>query len=109
MVYFTSDTDSTPIVQLLQDDNTAPIGATGVKFRLINLARSTGLAEHLSMSVNSILAASNVGYGTASTYKELADAANHGVGRRRAQWRHHRQGRSSRRKCCKPAASSPRS
>lgn len=72
MVYFTSDTDSTPIVQLLQDDNTAPIGATGVKFRLINLARSTGLSEHLSMSVNSILAASNVGYGTASTYKELA-------------------------------------
>ena len=72
MVYFTSDTDSTPKVQLLQDDNTAPIGATGVKFRLINLARSPGLAEHLSMSVNSILAASNIAYGTASTYKELA-------------------------------------
>ncbi len=54
---------------LLEDDNTAPVGTSGVKFRLINLAT----ADELSMSVNSILAASNIGFAAASAYKELSE------------------------------------
>ena len=55
---------------MIADDNTAPVTAQGVKFRLINLASNNqGLA--LTMTVNSIGIASLVPYATASPYKEI--------------------------------------
>jgi len=66
MVYLNG---STPTAKLIQDNNTAPVTSQGVKFRLINLASDNqGLA--LSMSVNSLSIASNIGYGMASEYAE---------------------------------------
>jgi hypothetical protein len=56
--------------KVIEDNNTAPVTSSGVKFRLINLAANNqGL--QLSMSVNSISVASNVSYGTASAYTEI--------------------------------------
>ena len=62
---------STPVAQLIEDDNTAPTIAQGSKFRLINLAANNqGLK--MTMTMNSINVASQVPYGTASLYTELA-------------------------------------
>ena len=68
MVYVSG---STPVAQLIADDNTAPTIAQGSKFRLINLAANNQGLE-LSMSINSLNVASQVAYGTASKYTELA-------------------------------------
>ena len=64
------DGSGNPVASMLADDNTAPVTAQGVKFRLINLASNNqGLA--LTMTVNSIGIASLVPYATASPYKEI--------------------------------------
>ncbi len=57
--------------KLITDNNTAPVTASGVKFRLINLA-SDNQGLQLSMSVNSISIASNITYATASAYTEIS-------------------------------------
>ena len=63
---------STPTAKLIEDDNTAPVTSQGVKFRLINLA-SDNQGLQLSMAVNSISVASNIGYATASAYTEVSN------------------------------------
>ena len=65
------DSGSHPVAKLIEDNNTAPVTSQGVKFRLINLA-SDNQGLQLSMSVNSINIASNIPYGTASTYTEIS-------------------------------------
>ena len=73
MVYV--DGSGNPVAQLIEDNNTAPVLAQGVKFRLVNLAANNqGL--QLSMSVNSISIASLVPYGTASEYREISTPQN---------------------------------
>ena len=68
MVYV--DGTGAATAQLIEDNNTAPVIAQGVKFRLVNLAyNNQGL--QLSMSVNSISVASLVPYAAASTYTEI--------------------------------------
>jgi hypothetical protein len=68
MVYL--DGSGAPTAKIIEDNNTAPVTSSGVKFRLINLAANNqGL--QLSMSVNSISVASNVPYGAASAYTEI--------------------------------------
>jgi len=68
MVY--TNSSGTPIAKLIVDDNTAPTSATGMKFRLINLAADNqGL--FLSMKVNSVAVASLVAYGSASSYTQI--------------------------------------
>ncbi len=69
LVYLDASTNA-PVAQIVEDDNTAPLLTTGVKYRLINLATDNKTLS-LSMSVNSQSAASQVTYGTASTYTEL--------------------------------------
>jgi len=58
------------VSSVIEDDNTAPVTASGVKFRLINLA-SNNQGLSLSMSINSIGVASLITYGNASKYKEI--------------------------------------
>ena len=66
---------ATPVAQIIEDDNTAPLLSQGVKFRLINLATDNqGVA--LGMTVNSQTVASQVPYATASAYTELATPQN---------------------------------
>jgi hypothetical protein len=60
-----------PIAQVILDNNTAPVTAQGVKFRLVNLAYNNQDLQ-LSMSVNSINVASLIGYGSVSAYTEIA-------------------------------------
>jgi hypothetical protein len=73
MVYL--DSSNNPIAQIIEDNNTAPLLTQGVKYRLINLAADNqGLS--LSMTVNSQVVASQVGYGTASDYTELSTPQN---------------------------------
>ncbi len=67
MVYLNG---STPVAKLIEDDNTAPTTAAGVKFRLVNLA-SDNQSLQLSMYVNGSSIAQNVPYGTASGYTEV--------------------------------------
>ena len=68
MVYL--DGSNAPAAKIIEDNNTAPVTSSGVKFRLINLAANNqGL--QLSMSVNSISIASNIPYATASAYTEI--------------------------------------
>ena len=68
MVY--TNSSGTPIAKLIVDDNKAPTSATGMKFRLINLAADNqGL--FLSMKVNSVAVASLVAYGSASSYTQI--------------------------------------
>jgi hypothetical protein len=61
----------TPAARLFLDDNTAPLGSAGVKYRLINLAYDNPTVS-LRMTVNSQAAASNVTFGVASPYTELS-------------------------------------
>jgi len=68
MVYL--DGNGNPVSSVIEDDNTAPVTASGVKFRLINLA-SNNQGLSLSMSINSIGVASLITYGNASKYKEI--------------------------------------
>ncbi len=68
MVYLNSS--NAPTARLVLDNNTAPVTAAGVKFRLINLA-SNNQGLQLSMKVNSISVASNIPYATASAYTEV--------------------------------------
>jgi hypothetical protein len=56
--------------KLIEDNNTAPTTAQGVKFRLINLA-SDNQGLQLSMKVNGISVAQNIPYATASSYTEV--------------------------------------
>ena len=72
MVYL--DGRATPVAQIIEDNNTAPVLSQGVKFRLINLA-SNNQGLQLSLSVNSQSVASLVAYGTASDYFGTVDAA----------------------------------
>ena len=73
MVYV--DGSGNPVAQLIEDNNTAPALAQGVKFRLVNLAANNqGL--QLSMSVNSLSIASLIPYGTASDYREISTPQN---------------------------------
>ena len=65
------DGSNAPVAQLIQDNNTAPVLAQGVKFRLVNLAVNAQSLQ-LSMSVNSINVASLIPYATASDYTELS-------------------------------------
>ncbi len=69
MVYM-DPTSGNPTAKLVEDNNTAPVTAQGVKFRLINLA-SDNQNLQLSMAVNSISVATNIPYGTASPYTEV--------------------------------------
>ena len=69
MVYL--DSSNAPVAKVIEDNNTAPVTSSGVKFRLINLA-SNNQGLQLSMSVNSISVASNIPYGTASSYTEIS-------------------------------------
>jgi len=69
MVYL--DSSNAPVAKVIEDNNTAPVTSSGVKFRLINLA-SNNQGLQLSMSVNSISIASNVPYGKASSYTEIS-------------------------------------
>jgi hypothetical protein len=69
MVYV--DGSGNPLAQFITDDNTAPVTAQGVKFRLVNLA-SNNQGLQLSMSVNSINVASLIPFATASAYTEIA-------------------------------------
>jgi len=69
MVYLNG---STPVAKLVEDDNTAPISAAGVKFRLVNLA-SDQQDRQLSMYVNGTSIALNVPYGSASGYTEVTN------------------------------------
>ncbi|HEY9024636.1 MAG TPA: DUF4397 domain-containing protein [Burkholderiaceae bacterium] len=69
MVYL--DGSNNPKAKVIEDNNTAPITSSGVKFRLINLA-SDNQGLQLSMSINKASVASNVAYGTASDYQEIS-------------------------------------
>ena len=69
MVYL--DSSNAPVAKVIEDNNTAPVTSSGVKFRLINLA-SNNQGLQLSMSVNSISIASLVPYGSASAYTEIS-------------------------------------
>jgi len=69
MVYLSSGAAKAKIIP---DNNTAPVTASGVKFRLINLA-SDNQGLQLSMSVNAINIASNIPYATASEYTEVTN------------------------------------
>ena len=69
MVYL-DHASGNPTAKLIEDNNTAPVSSSGVKFRLINLA-SDNQSLQLSMTVNSISVASNIPYGTASAYYEV--------------------------------------
>jgi hypothetical protein len=69
MVYIDA-TSGNPTAKLIEDNNTAPVTSSGVKFRLINLA-SDNRSLQLSMAVNSISVATNIPYGTASAYAEV--------------------------------------
>jgi len=64
------DASSHPVAKLVKDDNTAPLTAAGVKFRLVNLA-SDNQGLQLSMYVNGKTVAQNIPYGTASDYREV--------------------------------------
>ena len=66
---------STPVAQIIEDDNTAPLLSQGVKFRLINLA-TDNQSVALGMAVNSQGVASQVPYATASAYFELPTPQN---------------------------------
>ena len=68
MVYV--DGNGNPVAQFIEDNNTAPVAAQGVKFRLVNLAANSQNLQ-LSMSVNSINVASLIPYASASDYTEL--------------------------------------
>ncbi|MFL6697935.1 MAG: DUF4397 domain-containing protein [Vitreoscilla sp.] len=69
MVYL--DGSGNPIAKMIEDDNTAPISAAGVKFRLVNLA-SDNQGLQLSMYVNgSSIQPLNIPYGAASNYTEV--------------------------------------
>ena len=61
---------NSPTAKLIEDNNTAPTTAQGVKFRLINLA-SDNQGLQLSMKVNGISVAQNIPYATASSYTEV--------------------------------------
>jgi hypothetical protein len=69
MVYV--DGSGNPLAQFITDDNTAPVAAQGVKFRLVNLA-SNNQGLQLSMSVNSVNIASLIPFATASAYTEIS-------------------------------------
>ena len=69
MVYI-DPTSGNPTAKLIEDNNTAPITAQGVKFRLINLAWDNQDLQ-LSMAVNSISVATNIPYAVASPYTEV--------------------------------------
>ncbi|MGN6526659.1 MAG: DUF4397 domain-containing protein [Burkholderiaceae bacterium] len=61
----------TPTAVLFLDDNTAPLGSAGVKYRLMNLAYDNSTAS-LRMTVNSQAVATGITFGTASTYTEIS-------------------------------------
>ncbi|HEX7686840.1 MAG TPA: DUF4397 domain-containing protein [Burkholderiaceae bacterium] len=61
----------TPTATLFLDDNTAPLGSAGVKYRLMNLAYDNPTSA-LRMTVNSKAVANNVVFPSASTYTEVA-------------------------------------
>ena len=69
MVY--TDSSGNPKAKITPDDNTAPVTAQGMKFRLINLA-SDNQSLQLSMLVNKLTIASNIPYATASKYTEVS-------------------------------------
>ena len=69
MVY--TDGSGNPKAKITPDDNTAPVTAQGMKFRLINLA-SDNQGLQLSMLVNKLTIASNIPYATASKYTEVS-------------------------------------
>ena len=68
MVYL--DGSGNPTAKLVEDDNTAPTTAAGVKFRLVNLA-SDNQTLQLSMYVNGTSIAQNIAYGGVSRYTEV--------------------------------------
>jgi hypothetical protein len=65
IMIFPDATSGAPVAKLIEDDNTAPLTAAGVKFRLINLAVDKPDSQ-LSMTVNGIGVAKLVPYGSAS-------------------------------------------
>jgi hypothetical protein len=70
-VYPDPNNGNTPTAVLFLDDNTAPLGSAGVKYRLINLAYNNPTVA-LRMTVNSQAVASNVAFGVASPYTEIS-------------------------------------
>ena len=73
MVY--TDGSGNPKAKVVADDNTAPVTASGMKFRLINLAADNQSLQ-LSMLVNKLTIASNIPYATASKYTEVSVPQN---------------------------------
>ena len=63
------DSNGNPVAKAVEDDNTSPASSSGAKFRLINLAYNNPTSV-LSMSVNSLSAASSIAFATASDYTE---------------------------------------
>jgi hypothetical protein len=70
IMIFPDATSGTPLAKLVADDNTAPLTAAGVKFRLINLAVDKTDSQ-LSMTVNGLGVAPIIAYGNASKYREV--------------------------------------
>ena len=64
-----------PHVTVLSDLNRLPTVATNAKIRMVHAA-STLATSGMSMTVNYTALASNVGFGTASTYGEVASSTN---------------------------------
>jgi len=63
-----ADQNGNAIADLILDDNTAPVSASGVKFRLINLDPNS---TTVSMTVNGSSTGTNVAYGAAGVYAEV--------------------------------------
>ncbi len=71
LLVYTDVTGTTLSTKLIQDDNTAPVSTSGVKYRLINLAFDNQ-GSSLRMTVNNLNVATRVTFGTASQYVEIA-------------------------------------
>ncbi len=71
LLVYTDITGATLFTKLIQDDNTAPVASSGVKYRLINLAYDNTGAS-LRMTVNGLNVATGVTFATASPYVEIA-------------------------------------
>ena len=75
LVYLDATTGN-PTTSLIVDDNRLPASTVGCKVRMLNAVRdSSGVSQPLTLSVNANTIASNVPYGAASTYTEIAALA----------------------------------
>jgi hypothetical protein len=76
LLIYLDATTGNPTTSLIVDDNRLPVSAVGCKVRMLNAVRdAAGTSQLLTLSVNANTIASNVAYGTASTYTEVAALA----------------------------------